>query len=188
MEETLTVPVMSNAGWSAAEFDEIVREHQARIYRVLWCELRDEEAAATLTQDCFLKAYRGRAEFRGEASVSTWLVRIAINLARDYQRNRRQNFWLRLLSGNAREAELATETAADDAPRADRALLAREQLQRTMEAVKTLSPQQQTVFHLRFLEELSLEEIALVMNVEVGTVKSHLSRAVNALRQQRNKP
>ena len=58
MEETLTVPVMSNAGWSAAEFDEIVREHQARIYRVLWCELRDDEAAATLTQDCFLKAYR----------------------------------------------------------------------------------------------------------------------------------
>jgi RNA polymerase sigma-70 factor (ECF subfamily) len=179
---------MSNAGWSAAEFDEIVREHQARIYRVLWCELRDEEAAATLTQDCFLKAYRGRAEFRGEASVSTWLVRIAVNLARDHQRNRRQNFWRRMLSGNAREAELAAETAADDTPRADRALLAREQLQRTMDAVKTLSPQQQTVFHLRFLEELSLEEIALVMNVEVGTVKSHLSRAVNALRQQRNKP
>ena len=101
MEETLTVPVMSAAGWSAAEFDDIVREHQARIYRVLWCELRDDEAAATLTQDCFLKAYRGRAEFRGEASVSTWLVRIAVNLARDYQRNRRQGFWRRLLGSNA---------------------------------------------------------------------------------------
>ena len=116
MEETLTVPVMSNAGWSAAEFDDIVREHQARIYRVLWCELRDDEAAATLTQDCFLKAYRARAEFRGEASVSTWLVRIAVNLARDYQRNRRQGFWQRMLSGNAREAELATETAVDNTP------------------------------------------------------------------------
>ena len=187
MEETMTVPVMSDAGWSAAEFDDIVREHQARIYRVLWCELRDDEAAATLTQDCFLNAYRARAEFRGEASVSTWLVRIAINLARDYQRNRRQNFWVRLLSGNTREAELASQTVEDDAPRADRALLAREQLQRIMEAVKTLSPQQQTVFHLRFLEELSLEEIAEVMSVETGTVKSHLSRAINTLRQQRNK-
>ncbi len=188
MEETLTVPVMSDTGWTAAEFDDIVREHQARIYRVLWCELRDDEAAATLTQDCFLKAYRARADFRGEASVSTWLVRIAVNLARDYQRNRRQSFWKRLLSSNPREAEWAAEMAEDNTPRADRALLAREQLQRTMEAVKTLSPQQQTVFHLRFLEEMSLEEIAATMAVEIGTVKSHLSRAINALRQQRNQP
>jgi RNA polymerase sigma-70 factor (ECF subfamily) len=188
MEETLTVPVMNVAGWNAAEFDDIVRTHQARIYRVLWCELRDDEAAATLTQDCFLKAYRARAEFRGEASVSTWLVRIAVNLARDYQRNRRQGFWRRLLKNNPEEAELATATAMDNAPRADRALLAREQLQQTMEAVKTLSPQQQTAFHLRFMEEMSMEEIAAAMGVEIGTVKSHLSRAVNALRQQRNKP
>jgi RNA polymerase sigma-70 factor (ECF subfamily) len=186
MEETLTMPAMSEAGWTAAEFDDIVRQHQARIYRVLWCELRDDEAAATLTQDCFLKAYRARAEFRGEASINTWLVRIAVNLARDYQRNRRQNFWRRMLGGNAKEVELATEMAVDTTPCADRALLAREQLQRTMEAVKTLSAQQQTVFHLRFLEELSLQEIAAAMSIEIGTVKSHLSRAVHALRQQRN--
>ena len=186
MEETLTVSAMTQAGWSAAEFDDVVREHQARIYRILWCELRDDEAAATLTQDCFLKAYRARAEFRGEASVHTWLVRIAINLARDYQRNRRQGFWRRMLAGSAKEAELATEFAEDKSPRADRALLAREQLQQTMDAVKTLSPQQQTAFHLRYLEELSIEEIAVAMGVEAGTVKSHLARAVNALRQQRN--
>jgi RNA polymerase sigma-70 factor (ECF subfamily) len=185
MEETLTAPVMSNAGWSAAEFDDIVRKHQSRIYRVLWCELRDDEAAATLTQDCFLKAYRGRAGFRGEASVSTWLVRIAVNLARDYQRNRRQGFWQRLLSGSARDAEMA-EMAIDGTPRADRALLAREQLQRTMDAVKSLSPQQQTAFHLRYLEELSIEEIAAAMSIEIGTVKSHLSRAISTLRLQRN--
>jgi RNA polymerase sigma-70 factor, ECF subfamily len=188
MQESLIVPAMSHAGWSAAEFDDLVREHQARIYRILWCELRDDEAAATLTQDCFLKAFRARAEFRGDSSVHTWLVRIAINLARDYQRNRRQSFWKRLLGGNAQEAELATEMAVDATPRADRALLAREQLQRTMEAVKALSPQQQTVFHLRFLEELAIEEIAGAMGIEIGTVKSHLSRAVNALRQQRDKP
>jgi RNA polymerase sigma-70 factor (ECF subfamily) len=188
MEETLTVPVMSDAGWSAAEFEELVREHQGRIYRILWCELRDDEAAANLTQDCFLKAYRGRADFRGDASVGTWLVRIAVNLARDYQRSRRQRFWKRLLGGDPREAEQAVSAAMDTSPRADRALLAREQLQRTMEAVKTLSPQQQTAFHLRFLEEMSIEEISAAMGIESGTVKSHLSRAVSALRQRRNEP
>lgn len=178
---------MTNGGWTATEFDEIVHEHQARIYRVLWCELHDDEAAANLTQDCFLKAYRARAEFRGESSVTTWLVRIAINLARDYQRNRRQSFWRRLLGNNPQEAELAAGMAIDNTPGADRLLIAREQLRQTMEAVKTLSPQQQTVFHLRFLEELSLEEVADAMGLEIGTVKSHLSRAVSALRQQRNK-
>jgi RNA polymerase sigma-70 factor (ECF subfamily) len=188
MEVTLTIPAIVNPGWSAAEFDNVVREHQSRIYRVLWCELRDDEAAATLTQDCFLKAYRGRAEFRGDSTVQTWLVRIAINLARDYQRSRRHGFWRKLLGSGTRESEFATEMAEDEAPRADRALIAREQLRRTMAAVKTLSPQQQSVFHLRFIEELSLEEVAAVMGVEVGTVKSHLSRAVNALRQQRNEP
>jgi RNA polymerase sigma-70 factor (ECF subfamily) len=93
-----------------------------------------------------------------------------------------------MLGSGTRESEFATEMAEDEAPRADRALIAREQLQRTMAAVKTLSPQQQSAFHLRFIEELSLEEVAAVMGVEVGTVKSHLSRAVNALRQQRNEP
>ena len=81
---------------------------------------------------------------------------------------------------------MAAELAEDAAPRADRTLIAREQLRQTLEAVKSLSPQQQTVFHLRFIEELSLEEIAEAMGIESGTVKSHLSRAINALRQQRN--
>ena len=76
----------------------------------------------------------------------------------------------------------------DARPGADRALLAREQLQQTMEAVRTLSPQQQTAFHLRFLEEMSIEEISAAMGIESGTVKSHLSRAVSALRQRRNEP
>lgn len=191
MEETLTMreslisTAVHEAGWSAAEFDEIVRQHRARIHRILWCELRDEEAAATLTQDCFLKAYRGGAEFRGEATVGTWLVRIALNLARDYQRNRRQGFWRRLLGGDAEENSLAVETAEDSVPNAERALLAREQLQQTLAAVKQLSTQQQTVFRLRFIEELSLKEIAEAMGLEIGTVKAHLSRAVTALRQQR---
>jgi RNA polymerase sigma-70 factor (ECF subfamily) len=182
MEDTLIAASVGRTGWTAEEFDCLVRDHQARIQRVLWYELRDDEAAATLTQECFLKAYRARHEFRGESSVQTWLVRIALNLARDHQRNRRQGFWRRLMGGNAEEAERATAMAEDGAPLADRRLLARERLERVMRAVETLSPQQQTVFRLRFVEEMTLEEIALAMDVEVGTVKSHLSRAVSALR------
>jgi RNA polymerase sigma-70 factor (ECF subfamily) len=76
----------------------LVRLHQRRIYRVLLAIVRDPDAADTLTQECFLRAYEKRASFRGEAKVETWLVRIAMNLARDHAKNRRQSFWRRLVA------------------------------------------------------------------------------------------
>ncbi len=166
------------------DFDVVVRAHQARIYRVLWCELRDQDAAATLTQECFLRAYQHRQRFRGEASVSTWLVRIALNLAQDYRRNRRQGFWRRLFGRES--ADFATEAlkAADHAPSPERVLIAREELAEVMAVVQALSPQQRTAFLLRFVEEMSIEDIAQAMGLEQGTVKSHLARAVTALRRR----
>ena len=71
------------------DLDAVMRAHQQHIYRVLVSLLRDPDAADTLTQDCFLRAYQNRDRFRGEASLRTWLVTIAVNLARDYQRSRR---------------------------------------------------------------------------------------------------
>ncbi len=167
------------------EFDHLVRSHQRRIYRVLFSLLRDQDLADTLTQECFLRAFRKRATYRGEASVETWLVRIAINLARDHARNRRLAFWRGLLHlGPRAESETAILEPCDPAPSAERALLAREQMMSVRSTLDKLSPQQRTAFTLRFFEEMSLEEIAHVMEVEVGTVKAHLFRAVNAVRKK----
>src|SRR5512146_1096135 len=77
-------------------FEWIVFQNQKRIYRTLLFLVRDADAAETLTQECFLRAFRMRNEFRGESGVTTWLVRIAINLAHDHNRNRRWAFWRRL--------------------------------------------------------------------------------------------
>jgi RNA polymerase sigma-70 factor (ECF subfamily) len=74
------------------DFDGIVREHQQRIYRVLFALLRNAEEANCLTQECFLRAFRKRASYRGEAGLGTWLTRIAINLVRDRARNQRLAF------------------------------------------------------------------------------------------------
>ncbi len=188
MGDSLTTPLIGirhQDGIAMAEFDNLVHMHRARIYRVLWCELRDEDAAATLTQECFLRAYQHRDSFRGESSVSTWLVRIALNLARDYLRNRRQGFW-RGLFGHARtEIENASAVARDTSPSPERALMARQELAEVMRLVASLPEQQRTAFLLRFVEELSLEEIAQIMGLECGTVKSHLARAVAALRRMK---
>ncbi len=66
------------------------------IFASPWRHLRDRDAAEALTQDCFLHAYQAWARFRGEASIQTWLMRIAVNLVRDAARNRRLQFWKRL--------------------------------------------------------------------------------------------
>lgn len=162
------------------DFDTAVRAHQPGLFRLLMTELRDEDAAATLTQECLLRAYQSRESFRGDASLKTWLYRIAINLARDHQRSKRAGFWRRLFRGD--NSEPVTHLAPDPAPSAERALVAREQLAAVMRAVETLSAQQRTAFHLRFIEEMSNEEVARVMGIEVGTAKVHVSRAVGAVR------
>ncbi len=170
-------------GIAPEEFDEIVRLHQRRIYRLLLALLHDPDAADTLTQDCFLRAFQNRSKFRGEASVGTWLARIAVNLAHDHAKSRRHTFW-RWLLGGADTEDLAADLEAKPDGRASqhRELEAREELAEVWSVVDELSPKQRAIFILRFVEEMPLDQIAKTMNLEVGTVKSHLGRAVSAVR------
>ncbi len=178
-------PGVLTRGIAHDEFDSIVADNQQRIYRVLLALVRDADLAASLTQDCFIRAYERREQFRGEAAVSTWLVHIAVNIARDHVRNRRQGFWRSLFSGrDSEERELALDGAPDLQPTAERQLLAREQANTVWEIVGTLPHQQREAFVLRFAEEMPLEEIAAALNVKIGTVKSHLARAVAVVRAQ----
>src|SRR3984957_20289020 len=78
-----------------ADFDAVVHRYRPAIFRYVLACLRDQDAAETLRQDCFIKAYRARDQFRGEASVKTWLMRIAVNLVRDHSSNARLKFWRR---------------------------------------------------------------------------------------------
>lgn len=164
------------------DFDALVSLHQPRIYRILLGQLRDPDAAATLTQDCFLRAYQNRDSFRGDASVSTWLIRIALNLAKDHLKNRRQSFWKRLFSGPEDEWETVTTTVAAPHASAERSLLAKEALDQVMQAVELLTPHQRAVFTMRFVEEMTIEEIAEATERSTGTIKAHLSHAVWAVR------
>jgi RNA polymerase sigma-70 factor, ECF subfamily len=175
------------SGLRTEEFDQIVRENQSRIFRILLSLVRDADAADTLTQECFLRAYRKRASFRGDASVRTWLTRIAINLAADYGKNRRRAFWSRLFSRDRTDASAAPALeVADRQPSAERALIAHEQVAAVRAMVEELPERQRAIFQLRFVEEMSLEEIAQATELEVGTVKSHLHRALSAVRQKMN--
>ena len=182
---TLSSPVQLKAESMVTEdFDELVRQHQRRVYRVIWLLVRDADTADTLTQECFLRAYQKRASFRGECAVATWLLRIAVNLARDHGKNRRVSFWRKLvgLEDESSTQNTATHFEAQQ-PSAERVLLAREALQEVWSAAASLSPQQQTIFLLRFAEEMTLAEIAEVLRLQVGTVKAQLFRATGKIRE-----
>jgi RNA polymerase sigma-70 factor (ECF subfamily) len=184
MENTLEVATLGQATAEipSLDFDLVVRQHQRRIYRVLLGLVRDPDVADNLTQDCFVRAYEKRASFRGEASVGTWLVSIAINLARDHGRSRRAGFWRNLFSGSAEETEAALGAAADTGATPERLLMARQELGRVCKIVEQLPERQREVFLLRFLQEMPLNEIGLALGMEPGTVKAHLFRAVAKVR------
>jgi RNA polymerase sigma-70 factor, ECF subfamily len=173
---------------SAERFDEIMRQHQRRVYRVIFLLVRDRDTADTLTQECFLRAYLKRASFRGECRMETWLLRIAINLVRDHGKNRRTSFWKRLV-GLEDQKDHDTEPRQFPAPdpSAERALLAREELESVWNALSSVSPQQRAIFFLRYEEDLSLAQIAGVLDVKVGSVKSQLARVTSKLREMKER-
>ena len=166
---------------AAEEFSQVVERHRPQIFRFLLASTRDIDLAETLTQECFLKAHRNWASFRGESSAMTWLMRIAINLQKDHWRNRRMQFW-RQTQTNSVDMDEAGEWLASGESSVEKQLLAREQVGHVWAAVKGLSERQRTVFLLRYVEEQELSEIARATGLNEGTVKAHLSRAVGKVR------
>ncbi|MGO9338871.1 MAG: RNA polymerase sigma factor [Terracidiphilus sp.] len=168
-------------GDTAQEFSSVVQSHRPQIFRFLLASTRDIDLAETLTQECFLKAHRNWASFRGESSAMTLLMRIAINLQKDHWRNRRMQFW-RTTRTNSVDLDEASEWLPSGESSVEQQMLARERVSQVWKAVKGLSERQRTVFLLRYVEEQELSEIAAATGLSEGTVKAHLSRAVARVR------
>jgi RNA polymerase sigma-70 factor (ECF subfamily) len=166
---------------AAQEFSDVVASCRPQIFRFLLASTRDVDLAETLTQDCFLKAHRNWASFRGESSAMTWLLRIAINLQKDHWRNRRLQFWRQMRTHQVDAADAGEWLpSAESSP--EQQLLARERVGRVWKAVEGLSERQRTVFVLRFVEEMEIAEIGRATGLSDGTVKAHLSRATSRVR------
>src|SRR6185436_2119675 len=86
---------MENPAYEIEDFDRFVEQYRTRVLRFVFASVRDMDIAETLTQDCFWRAYKSRHGFRGDSSVYTWLIKIAVNLVRDHTRSRRFQFWKR---------------------------------------------------------------------------------------------
>jgi len=172
----------SKAASEVEDFDALVRQHRPRVFRYILASLRDRDAAENLTQDCFVRAYQARAKFRGDSSIGTWLMSIAVNLVRDHATNSRLRFWRRAQHASI-DASEAGKWLPDRAASPETAALARLQVAAVWKAAAKLSERQRTVFLLRFVEDMDLLEIAAATGIKEGTVKTHLFRALESVRE-----
>ena len=163
------------------DFDSLVRLHRPRIFRFVLASLRNRETAENLTQDCFIRAFQAREQFRRASSIGTWFMQIAANLIRDHESNSHLKFWRRNLEGGADVADLA-RAIPDGQQSPEASAVIREQVQAIWRAAGRLPLRQRTVFLLRFVEDMSLLEIAEVTGMKEGTVKAHLFRALQSVR------
>lgn len=184
MEHALTMPQVKTCEDRMSELDdidELVARYRAQVLRLVAFSLNDPDEAASITQDCFLRAHATRSQFRGQCAVSTWLLQIAFNLVRDHTRTRKFQFWRRARTRAVDVSEIAGQLPSG-ASSSESQLLAREQVEQVWAALAELSPRQRSVFVLRFVEEMELPEIVIATGMNLATVKTHLYRALHEVR------
>jgi RNA polymerase sigma-70 factor (ECF subfamily) len=169
------------------DFDRVVQFYWPRILRFVLASVRDRDVAETLTQDCFWNAYRNRKAFRGDSSLHTWLMRIAVNSVRKSARNRRLQFWRRV-EKSAVDATSISSWLPDQRLSQEARALIHEQVQEVWNATSALSDRQRTVFLLRFMEDMTIREIADAAGLTENAVNVHLFRAVRAVRARLGRP
>ncbi len=167
-----------------ADFDAWMRAEQGRIFLLCCRLLADRGEAEGAVQEVFLKSYRNLVQ--GGANrledPARWLTRVAVNACLDRLRSRRWRFWRD--RPEPADEQIILALAPEPGPDAEDRLFASEIAARLAKALVRLSERQRAVFVLRHYEDRSLEEIAAVLSLDVGTVKAHLSRAVAKLRRE----
>ena len=164
-------------------------ERSGDIFALLYRLTEDPEEARDLAQETFLQAFRNIANFRGDADLRTWLYRIAVNQARNrwrWWRRRRRDATVSLDAGanGHDESPLAARLRDPHGCDPEQATLARERERVLTAALHTLARPYREVVVLRDIEGLSYEEVAAALDINVGTVKSRLSRGRTQLREK----
>jgi RNA polymerase sigma-70 factor (ECF subfamily) len=156
-------------------FEILVRRHQKPIFNLVYRVLGDYDEAAEIAQESFLSAYKSLGKFRGEASFSTWLYRIALNHASTRRK---------ILANSQQKVVLLENTDPVDERRTDPVdrLEQKEIQERVQHALKCLEPNDAAIILLRDMQDMPYDEVARILDLPVGTVKSRLHRARQALK------
>src|SRR3954467_5862222 len=173
-------------GGDSAAFDQLVAPYWDRIYGMVNQLLRNQQDAEEVTQDAFIRAHRGLVNFRGDSAFSTWLYQIATNLARNrywywWRRKRDQSVSIDAPVSSENDMTLADVIPAEvESP--DDITVTQEFVARIGKGMERLSAKHREILVLRNVKNMSYEEIAAILGISVGTVKSRIARARESLR------
>lgn len=153
-------------------FDQLVRRHQKGIWHLVHRYVKRDADASDVTQQAFVRAFRGLVSFRGTASVRSWLYRIAINCALSWLRDHRRE----------EPTELAEDALTDENPAPATRMIGGEEGARLRLAIAQLPPKQKLVLELRVFDDLSFKEVAELADCTENTAKVNFHYAVKRLR------
>ncbi len=178
MEKEKLLIERAKSGDSSA-FRQLVEKNKRKIYGVCFELTGEHESANDLSQEVFVKAYQNLDAFRSEAKFSSWLYRIAVNL--HINQTRRKLFSRLLARENSYFDQQIIETSHFSPEQDAEASLIRKNIEK---ALAKLAPRERAIFVLRHYQDLPLKEIAEILEIKVGTVKSLLFRSIKKLQQE----
>lgn len=168
-------------------FDLLVIKYQRRIMRLLTRMISDPAEVEDVAQETFIKAYRALPQFRGDSNFYTWLYRIAINSARNWQAARGRRPVVAHEFENEEGETFSSLDTLTDINTPESMLVSRQVADTVNAAINQLAPELRTAIVLREIEGLSYEEIAQTMDCPIGTVRSRIFRARETIAEQLRK-
>ncbi len=163
-------------------FTQLVEAHSEKIIALAWRMVGHRDVAEDIAQEAFLRLFKSLSSFRGESSVGTWLYRTVSRLAIDHLRREQLRRKLFFFRNNDSDQLDPVDLAVSPSASPQELLLAQETQGRMQQLLNRLPPRQKAVFVLRHMEGVPLKEIAALLGLQEGTVKSHLHRAVTLFR------
>ena len=159
-----------------AAFNELVSQYSKKLYYLCLKMLQSESDAEDAVQNAFLKAYMNIAKFEEKSTVSTWLYRITVNVCMDILRKKKKDNTASLYNTDDDENEYILDIT-DESENVEKKVLEEERKRELYKAIEKLKPKHKELIILRDIEGLSYDEIAAILKMNVGTVKSGINRA-----------
>lgn len=163
-------------------FEELLLLHQKKVYNLCLRMSANPDDALDLSQEAFLRAWRSLGQYQFEASFSTWLFRLTSNICIDFLRRKKRRQETSLTESYDDSDEGAELSVPDAQPGPEQQAMTNETKIELARAMEQLSPEHREILQLRVIEDLQYEQIADILGVRVGTVKSRLARVRLALR------
>lgn len=161
-------------------FNQLIAQYQKQVFNIAYGMLSDYEDASDASQEVFVKVYRSIASFRGQSSFSTWIYRICANVCNDSLR-KRQRRGITVSIENDDDDNTISEIPSDT-PTPEENVMMNERQRAVREAINSLSDEYREIIVYSDINQLSYDEISQILKCPVGTIKSRLNRARNALK------